>query len=249
MEFDFEKFNREWSERIRQEQRFEFTDKHLALMRLMCVVWDAGEFGAPILWPLQPPGAIEKMLTLLDLILNPEEIDFDSPEFEAFKHEIGKAFEVFLHNAVLVPGNYTYHNPLVEFEEESWLLNSYDERTLPINKDAEVHVTFEERHRKLIKYANGGWLDYYQCPGINSKRPYGDRTDFKLDMAEILGMVFSRDGDGTPVIDAQAEAALAKIHYEEMLMALQVFLCNATIETGTYRQIPAAMRFWERVAT
>lgn len=63
----------------------------------------------------------------------------------------------------------------------------------------------------------------WPMPAIDGKRPYGDRSYYTIDMAEILGRPFAVDGQGRPILDPVRVAALTALH-EETLTALQVLL-------------------------
>ena len=246
-------FDKEWDAQMKEEPVFDFTDKHLAVIRLMCVVWDSSESGAPIVLPDFPKGTFKRMCGLLNIPVNAD-IDFESSEseifeskeFEMFANEVGTAFEIFLQNAFIASGRYTYENPLNGWADDEWRLTANNSKKLKINKQKTVSFQFTDQHRKLIRNSNCGWLEYYNCPGINSKRPYGNKTYFLFDMAEILLTPCPRDCDGDPDLTDDMEDSLKKLHYEEMLAALQVFLYSASIRTGKYCKTPEAIDFWQK---
>ncbi|RQT12135.1 hypothetical protein [Burkholderia contaminans] len=69
-----------------------------------------------------------------------------------------------------------------------------------------------------------------ETSGIDGKRPYGDRTYFQIDMAELLGESYKRDVRGNLIEDAEKDARVERLHYET-LAALQVFLMHAELTT------------------
>jgi hypothetical protein len=74
---------------------------------------------------------------------------------------------------------------------------------------------------------------YLQLPGINSKRPYGDRVYYEEDMARVLGL----DQKGVDIDDLSDEQLkmLQDLHVE-MLYALQVYLKFGSIAPGAYHR-------------
>jgi hypothetical protein len=73
-------------------------------------------------------------------------------------------------------------------------------RMLPIPQEQEIAFKFTHEHELLLKHANARWLRYWQSPGINSKRPYGDRTYFQWDMADILNIPYDLDSKGMAIL-------------------------------------------------
>lgn len=67
-------------------------------------------------------------------------------------------------------------------------------------------------------------------PYIDGERPYGDRTYFQFDMADLLGEPHKRDARGDLVKDGKKDARVERLHYET-LAALQVFLMHAELTT------------------
>ena len=217
-------------------------------MRLMSVLWEPSEAGAPFILPDFPLGTAARTCEALGISLDVDDLDMESVEFKKFSFETGTSLEVFLQNASLPPGTYSYQNPLVDLEYDEWLLDSYRGKTRKVNKQNIIVFEFNSNHRALLKHANSGWIDYIQCPGIHSKRPYGDCTAFTIDMTEILNipMAFSVNEEGGKMLDAEIDELMEQIHYQEMQEAMQVFLRHATIELGTYARIRGNTHFWGR---
>ena len=63
-------------------------------------------------------------------------------------------------------------------------------------------------------------------PYIDGKRPYGDRSYYQIDIAEILGQPYAMNAKGRPILEASKDAKLAQLH-RQSLAALQVFLMHA----------------------
>ncbi|WP_338638725.1 hypothetical protein [Burkholderia pyrrocinia] len=72
--------------------------------------------------------------------------------------------------------------------------------------------------------------DFWPLPYIDGKRPYGERTCYQFDMAELLGDPYQLDADGNLIEDAEKDARLERLHYET-LAALQAFLMYAELTT------------------
>jgi hypothetical protein len=76
--------------------------------------------------------------------------------------------------------------------------------------------------------AYGEW----PAPRIDSKRPYGDRSGFALDMAEALGATLAVGPDGVLLPLPGSEIKRLSALHAEMYGALQVFVENAEIAPG-----------------
>ena len=79
----------------------------------------------------------------------------------------------------------------------------------------------------------------YPVPCFDPKRPYGDRTDYERDMADILGMV----GDGIDgELGEHQSGSLTTLH-REMQMVLQTVIQHGHLRAGTYRFSDSGWRF------
>ena len=87
---------------------------------------------------------------------------------------------------------------------------------------------------KLLRRANLRWEDNeFGAPAIDCKRPYGN-SYVEGDVLEILGVEPAHSHrDGTEEYSDEQEVYARKLH-EETLMALQIILATAKIETGIY---------------
>lgn len=103
--------------------------------------------------------------------------------------------------------------------------------------------TVTEDHLKCLRrlniYDNDG-------PEIDGKRPFGN-SDYRGDILEILGeeKTESADGEG---FWTKAQGERADKVWCELGLALQIALCTASFETGTYeQQSPYHNRSWEKL--
>ena len=214
-----------------KEEFFKLTENHIAMLRKMTVVWDASESGAPVVQIYKPEGFYRKLAKMINIELDQKGFNPANTNYQRFEDEAGASFQIFLRYGRLKPGSYSYENPFLQMDILSWPADSYSNRTISLPRDKEIKFVFTERHAKLLKAANAGWLSYIAMPGINSKRPYGDMTFYEADMALLLGIVSSTE-DCDDLSDSQLES-LQALHLE-MLFALQVYLQYAKIEPGTY---------------
>lgn len=233
---------------MNRKETFGFTDKHIQIIREMIVVWDSSESGAPIVDIYGPNDPYKRFAALLGFEITKDNLEAETAEFERLKFEVGSAFEIFLSFAELAPGQYTYANPLPDagYEETTVFISSDSEKTMPIPMEKTIAFDFTQSHAKLIKACNGRWLDYYYRPGINSKRPYGDRTYYPLDMADILGLDYPLNSEGYKELPESKVDELKAMH-REMWQALQTFLKHARIDPGKYSRTPAGFGVWEKV--
>ena len=90
-----------------------------------------------------------------------------------------------------------------------------------MSKPEVFHVT--DHHLKLLKRMYVGWDDTeFGAPSIDPKRPYGN-SDVINDICEILKLERTYSN----------EKYADDIH-REMETALQILVCNLSIEVGTY---------------
>lgn len=123
------------------------------------------------------------------------------------KESISAAVECFLSSATLAPGKYSL--PAV---------------------DTDPSETFEltEQHIRLLKKLRFRWLDFYDAPAIDPKRPFGDMSFFELDMNDILGIAPKRESTQEPFTREELDR-FEKLH-REMQQAVQIYLREATVE-------------------
>lgn len=205
----------------------DLTSRHVALMRKLQAMWLPIESGAPAIVPepaLMGDGAT---IDLAKAIL-------DTDDVLAIRTlaELGHLVPEFVTDAgTLAPGQYVIPPELRE---------AFDFPESGV--DASGHFEFRAEHLTVLRATS--WItvdeysiddalsegDFWPLPYIDGKRPYGDRTHFQFDLAELLGEPYQRDADDNLIEDAEKDARLERLHYET-LAALQVFLMHAELPT------------------
>jgi hypothetical protein len=190
----------------------------LEIIRAMIVSWNIAEVGAPTIDPEIPIGNGD----FLDNLMSITGIVDEDSVINLFQ-ETNHFLENFLQVAELKIGRYSYPNVL--YGKEAITIDILSEIDPSQVKKQVITLDFTEQHRILLRAASIRWdewdeevEDCYPTPGIDPKRPYGDRTMFKLDMAAALGMTYTEDLD----------PYFQKLHCE-MQPALQVFLRYANL--------------------
>lgn len=193
----------------------------LALARTLPVIWDPSESGAPALF--DPSG---RRLVNLDM---------------ATYRTVVRTAEVLLDEGQLAPGRYEYDDPIKGEPDE---FKPFLARHSAQIANGKVAIDVTDQHLLLLENANvrlrdDGGRDIFV--GIDSKRPYGDMTNFYIDMGAILGIA----PQGPPLEDRPTQReftddqqrAFDALH-EQMQPVVQAFLLNATLAPGTFARDP-----------
>lgn len=197
-----------------------FNAEHGKLIRALRVDWIAIESGAPGIDCESPfgPGidVIGHAMKLLD--------SGDRRHAAQRMAEAGRILPRYLALAKLDPG--TYPTP-----RELWDWSG-------VQRDGAFELRAE--HITLLKGSCWTVVDQYNIgdvlemdnswpmPYIDGKYPYGERSYFQLDMADLLGEPYSIAPDEYTVEDDDKDERLERLH-EELMPALQVFLANASV--------------------
>jgi len=211
--------------------------EHLRFIRALQAVWAYDEAGAPALALSPNDSAYEAILRRVkDLRGGPAVSRY---ELVAYYRHAMFAAEAFLSNAVLPAGIYTYRNALspVLRQEQPFAR----EKLCAIDGD-DVSVEVRAEHLALLRRMNvrmgdDGGLD--MGPGVDGKRPYGDRSYYYGDMAEALhlepeGAVRDDDARSRALTDEQ-KGRLDRLHHE-MQPVLQVLLANGELRPTRFRR-------------
>jgi hypothetical protein len=83
-------------------------------------------------------------------------------------------------------------------------------------------------HLTLLKTAS------WRGSAIDCKRPYGDFTNFTIDMASALGLPVTAGADRIARISPQDEERMEALH-DEMLHVVAAYLRHGVLEPGAYR--------------
>jgi hypothetical protein len=200
------------------------SNKLLRIIREMVVSWNITETGAPTIDSEIPIGH-GNFLNNLIRITGINDKDLAISLFQ----ETNQFLEEYLQVADLRAGRYSYPN---------YLCTKGNNITIDILLDIDpsqaknqvITFDFTEQHKMLLQAASIRWHEWdeedeglYPTPGIDPKRPYGDRTYYELDMADALGMDYSE----------KLDPYFQKLHFE-MQSALQVFLRYASLPVDSH---------------
>ena len=199
-----------------------FSAQHLLLLRQLRVQWLSVESGAPGIDPLQPLYGQTDAVSAAMLWLKTQ----DEALAVQCLAELCRLIPEFVASARLAPGRYT--------------VPENRRQRLPALHNGEFELRSE--HLRLLQAANWREIDgrsidavldddvdgqlLWPMPYIDGKRPYGDRSYYSLDMAQLLGQPFARDERGKFIIDPVKDQALQRLH-KETLTALQVLFLYA----------------------
>lgn len=98
---------------------------------------------------------------------------------------------------------------------------------LATKPDGRARFTVTTDHVRLLQITN--WRTF----AIDGKRPYGDFTNFPIDMARRLGLKITRSPKGYDEISKADEARMEAMHLE-MLFVLQAYIEHAQLEPGNW---------------
>ncbi len=186
----------------------ELTPQHVAILRHVRLGWDGCESGAPCFDPDRPLGDGDFWEALQDLTETASR-----EEAAAVWRGMAPAWRDFVGRATLEPGHY---------------------RIRPVSDGDSNPVTEVEVTAEMLTLAQtlGEGIDFWEDdfrtvpgPSCNPKRPYGDFTNYPIDMARALGWDDRIDTSGDYAeISEQDEAYLENLHYTSMLPVMQAIL-------------------------
>lgn len=186
---------------------------HLALIRRFNIGWSPVESGAPMLNPAHPLGKGDTLQLAMQAIGTS-----DAPLAAQRLMEAALLLPHFVQMADLKPGSYA---------------------------DGKAPFTFTTRHLQLLRQQS--WLplemlgmaaeDYlaegcWPTPSVDGKRPYGDFTNYPVEMAQALGLPVRQQANGSLAITPALQAELKVLHQQTM-PALQVFVREALLRRNT----------------
>ncbi|MBB5368460.1 MULTISPECIES: hypothetical protein [unclassified Janthinobacterium] len=184
---------------------------HLALIRRFNIGWSPVESGAPMLNPAQPLGDSNggDTLALAMQIIATKDAALAAQRLM----EAAQLLPHFVQMANLKPGNYA---------------------------NGKTPFTFTTRHLTLLRQQSWMPLEmlgmgsaedylaegYWPTPSVDGKRPYGNFTNYPVEMAQALNLPVRQQADGTLTITSNLEAEMEALH-EQTEAALQVFVWQA----------------------
>ena len=232
----------EMSDIVSGNAAFAVTDKHIALLRKSRFGWETAETGAPMVDPQAPYGSPDTLAAIGNITGAKTQTDRARQHIETYF-----TLSKMLRHGSLSPGDYPLLN--VKSKDVHDMMSGYFEENIPVNDSAlgltpEGKFRLTREHLKLIKMLMFEWPDEDQAsdrlnsgdwptPAMDPKRPYGDMSYFKKDMAYILDLKVETK-DGKKELSEDQEKALQLLHWQ-MLGALQVFVENAEFKPGTYK--------------
>lgn len=181
---------------------------HLALIQRFNIGWSPVENGAPMLNPAHPLGDGDTLALAMQAIGSK-----DAALAAERLMEAAQLLPHFVQMANLKPGSYANGNAPFTFttrhlqllRQQSWLpLEMLGMRTAE-------------------KYLAAG---YWPTPSVDGKRPYGNFTNYPVEMAQALGLPLHHQADGDLVITPALREELKALHLQTQA-ALQVFVRQA----------------------
>lgn len=222
---------------------FDLSPHHIRLLRKAIVLWDASEGGAPFIgaYGNRVDAMVCDVAEVVGLpVLSPDRYsDEQATAIGRVMQEMGTVLPIVLSCGQIRAGVYSYRNPLLAIEPPEAASAISEIYQMDYGADQREVIQFEigSQHIRLLRHMTAGWLDYAGVVGVNSKRPYGDRSYYQIDMAEVLEL--------GPEVDDDLHNELETLH-QEMQPALQVFVQNAEIVPGRYRPESAYSFAWMR---
>lgn len=196
------------------------THQHLQLIRQLRVIWLPIESGAPGIDPMQPLLGDLLGLEAAQQILQTRDADLATKLLA----EVCLWVPEFTASATLAPGSYALptgfdgkaQNEKFEFRAEHLtLLQAALWRKVDDSNVADV-LADEDSSQPL-----------WPMPYIDGKRPYGDRSYYQIDMAELLGQPYAKDAQGRYILPPEKDEALKQLHLQTQA-ALQVLFMHGT---------------------
>jgi hypothetical protein len=217
-------------------KRFVLTQDHVNLLRKLIIGWNSCESGAAGVdfgrtfgikddeedWTPGLAKLMEVRGAGINGALTPEQV----ANLHATQSELMQAFQVMIQLGKLEPGKYVFKNCLRDvYPDGKCNIDATGRGTIAIPQTKIIEFRLTEEHLKLLHHGHFTGLSF------DPKRPYGDMTNYEIDMADALGVPVPGK-----VNFSQAQLQHFLRLHTEMLYALQVFIQNAAIEPGQYSQ-------------
>ena len=209
-----------------------FTEQHLLLIRQLHVNWVPEESGAPGIDPVQPlwsssanvntsteaDSALRIALHILQTT--------DRTLATRLLAEVCLLIPEFVASATLPAGNYSLPSSFAQPQQHTsasqpfqflpahqLLLNAAQWRE--VSSDSIDDVLNDEDPSQSL----------WPMPYIDGKRPYGNRSYYQIDMAELLGQPYAKDAQGRYILPPEKDEALKQLHLQTQA-ALQVLFMH-----------------------
>ena len=186
---------------------------HQALIRRFNIGWSPVESGAPMLNPVYPLGKGDTLQLAMQAIASK-----DAALAAQRLMEAALLLPHFVQMADLKPGSYANGKApftltarhLTLLRQQSWM-------------------TLEMLGMGVEDYLAEG---FWPTPSVDGKRPYGDFTNYPVEMAQALGLPVRKEADGSLAITPALRMELQALHQQTMA-ALQVFVREAGLRRNT----------------
>lgn len=194
--------------------------QHLQLIRLLRVQWMPIESGAPGFDPVQPFGG-----DLFPVDTAQQVLRIHNPALATqLLAEVCLWLPQFVASATLAPGRYALPPDFPGQAPDSSFDFHPDHLTL-LHAALWREVGIDELPDVLAEEEDGQAI--WPLPYIDGKRPYGDRSYYQIDMADILGKPYARNAQGQYILPPQKDEALRQLHLQTQA-ALQILLMHGT---------------------
>ncbi len=186
---------------------------HLALIRRFHIGWSPVESGAPMLNPAHPLGKGDTVELAMQAIASK-----DAALAAQRLMEAALLLPHFVQMADLKPG-------------------SYANGKTPFTLTARHLILLRQQSWMPLEMLGMGAQDYlaegyWPTPSVDGKRPYGDFTNYPVEMAQALGLPVRKQANGSLTIPPALRAELQTLHHQTM-PALQVFVREAGLRRNT----------------
>jgi len=186
---------------------------HLALIRRFHIGWSPVESGAPMLNPAHPLGKGDTVELAMQAITSK-----DAALAAQRLMEAALLLPHFVQMADLKPG-------------------SYANGKTPFTLTARHLILLRQQSWMPLEMLGMGAQDYlaegyWPTPSVDGKRPYGDFTNYPVEMAQALGLPVRKQANGSLTIPPALRAELQTLHQQTM-PALQVLVREAGLRRNT----------------
>lgn len=187
--------------------------QHLALTRRFHIAWSPVESGAPMLNPEHPLGDGDTLALAMQAIAGKDAVMAAQRLMEA-----ALMLPDFVQMATLKPGSYALDKTRFAFTAQHLAL---------LRRQAWMPL-------EMLGMAAEDYLaeGYWPTPSVDGKRPYGDFTNYPVEMAQALGLPVRARPDGTLAVTPALQKELEALH-EQTMPALQVFVRHAGLTRNT----------------
>ena len=223
--------------------------EHIKLVRKLRVTWVSVEAGAPMINSDNPFGSLSAHESMAIILGLPEPTRLSMDQRKDLDHmlvDIGYDIpRIFQSTATIKPGKYLIRNTMIEdYPAGRFNINIDGAGDYDFGKAPTLEFELTEDHIKLLKIAQ--WK--YWC--IDPKRPYGDATNYYVDMAKALGIAGESKGEskaenltGKVTFTLKETKRMDRLH-GDMVFAFAVLLQYGEIQPGVF--VERGHNHWQR---